>query len=200
MNGSILKNLSARFLSLVTGISAQRESSVGMQMRTALEKRKPFIVKCLLVTAVSLAVTVPFFERFTFSVDGNRIRCIEEYRFFLVDSFDKEIERGGIYAFESRGVEPFYEDGKSLAKFLVGLPGDEVEITTNQTTLVNGEVKGRSLALAYRLQQAPGDYVGKATIPEGEYWMMGDTPESFDSRYWGSIKKDQIIGRAHGIL
>ena len=33
-------------------------------------------------------------------------------------------------------------------------------------------------------------------LKEGEYFVMGDNePDSFDSRYWGSVPYDHIIGK-----
>jgi len=33
-------------------------------------------------------------------------------------------------------------------------------------------------------------------LKEGEYFVMGDNePDSFDSRYWGSVPYDNIIGK-----
>ncbi|MDX7527058.1 S26 family signal peptidase, partial [Enterobacter hormaechei] len=29
-----------------------------------------------------------------------------------------------------------------------------------------------------------------------EYWFSGEAATSFDSRYWNSVKREQIVGRA----
>jgi conjugal transfer pilin signal peptidase TrbI len=31
------------------------------------------------------------------------------------------------------------------------------------------------------------------------YWVMGDQPKSFDSRYWGVVYQQQIIGKAYAL-
>lgn len=47
----------------------------------------------------------------------------------------------------------------------------------------------------------PKDVFGPVTVPQGKYWVMGDSRNnSHDSRYWQFLDADQIHGRASFIL
>jgi signal peptidase I len=42
---------------------------------------------------------------------------------------------------------------------------------------------------------------GPVTVPEGKYFMMGDNRyDSRDSRYFGFVERDSIIGRATAVV
>jgi signal peptidase I len=46
----------------------------------------------------------------------------------------------------------------------------------------------------------PRDNYGPIVIPENKYFVIGDNyDESFDSRFFGFVSKDEIIGKAIGI-
>lgn len=45
------------------------------------------------------------------------------------------------------------------------------------------------------------DIFGPMTVPEGKYWVMGDSRKnSRDSRYWGFLDRSLILGRASFIM
>ncbi|HTB08212.1 MAG TPA: signal peptidase I, partial [Acidimicrobiales bacterium] len=41
-----------------------------------------------------------------------------------------------------------------------------------------------------------GPALGHVTVPQGQYFMMGDNhANSCDSRYWGTVPRSDIIGK-----
>jgi signal peptidase I len=76
-------------------------------------------------------------------------------------------------------------------KRLIGLPGDQLEIRQGVVY-----VNGKELKETYRADPPnPTDNYGPVTVPAGEYFMMGDNrDDSYDSRYWGFVPRDNIIG------
>ena len=81
---------------------------------------------------------------------------------------------------------------KDLIKRVIGLPGDTVEGRDGQL-LVNG----RLLVEPYLDDGVTTGDFAAVEIPEGCLWVMGDNRgDSRDSRSFGPIDEDQIVGRA----
>ncbi|MDE7169163.1 MAG: signal peptidase I [Mucispirillum sp.] len=91
------------------------------------------------------------------------------------------------------------EPNKDYIKRVIGVPGDEIRIE-NKIVYRNGE----KLEPAYIKYENgidgandPHDNVETFVVPEDCYFMMGDNRDnSFDSRYWGFVKRDAIVGKA----
>jgi signal peptidase I len=81
---------------------------------------------------------------------------------------------------------------KDLIKRVIGLPGDVVEGRDGQL-LVNDRI----LVEPYLDDGVTTSDFEPATIPEGCIWVMGDNRgDSRDSRSFGPIDEDHIVGRA----
>lgn len=116
----------------------------------------------------------------------------------------RQVDRDDIVVF--RG--PDQVGGEVLLKRVAGLPGDRLEIRDGHL-LVNGQrapewyvrtVNGRRerTEAADGLEgAAPWSLQHPYTVPAGCVYLLGDNREdSFDSRYWGPVPKDRLIGRA----
>jgi len=94
---------------------------------------------------------------------------------------------------ESIGVRTPEAD---LIKRVVGLPGETIEIRGN-TILIDGE----PLDEPYLAEGIRTERMDSLTVPADEYFVMGDNrSRSQDSRFFGTIGRDEIVGRAFVII
>ncbi|WP_283738619.1 S26 family signal peptidase [Alcaligenes faecalis] len=155
----------------------------------------------LAVLSVCMATAgIMFMDRYRIGIDPQIEKCIPGITFYLIDLKDKQLERDGIYVFMAKGLEPLFKEGTQMVKFLRGMPGDTVEVTKDHRVMVAGQELGRGLFLTRELEQPVEKFIGKGVLKEGSYWFMGTSDRSFDSRYWGTVKDEQIIGRAYPLL
>lgn len=112
-----------------------------------------------------------------------------------------EPKRGDIVVFKPPGDK--YQ-GKELIKRIIALPGEKIKVEAGQVTIYNQDnPNGRVLQEDYLKPSVRTDT--QAFLREGEvkelgadqYIVMGDNRgNSSDSRYFGPITKEEIVGRA----
>jgi signal peptidase I len=77
-------------------------------------------------------------------------------------------------------------------KRIVAAPGDRIKVL-NGDVYLNGARQREPFARACACQ----DYPREVTIPPGHFFMMGDNRgQSADSRVWGPVPEDWIVGGA----
>ncbi len=138
------------------------------------------------------------------TLEGGQYLVVDQASFFKIDQerlsravpFWKASETEPEYAFDPpmRGEVIVFnfplDPDKDFVKRVVGLPGETVEVQRG-TVYINGRV----LTEPY-LDRKDNSSARRVTLGEAEYYVIGDNRRnSNDSRSWGQVPEDNIVGR-----
>lgn len=97
-------------------------------------------------------------------------------------------QRGDVIVFEYP-----LDTSKNFVKRVIGVPGDTVSIDVNGTVSVNGKL----ITEPYVYQKMCPCDPKSITLKPNQYYVLGDhRGDSDDSRDWGPVPRQDIIGRA----
>jgi len=136
-------------------------------------------------------------------------------------------ERGDVIVFRYPNYEHSAGySGVDFIKRVVALPGDTISYEKDQLIVNDESVEYRKIGsyqgvdsgkamtgyrhIREKINEADHDILlhplgnsrklSKTTVPEGHYFVMGDNrAHSSDSRFWGYVPEDYILGKAIGI-
>ncbi len=107
--------------------------------------------------------------------------------------------RGDIVVFRTDGI-PSVPSGTFYVKRVAGEPGEHVRLSDGKL-FVNGKQVVLSNALGEIVYDWPPGPAGSSpttdfTVPEDGYFVLGDnSTDSLDSRFFGSVPRQNVIGR-----
>lgn len=92
------------------------------------------------------------------------------------------------------------DESRDFIKRIIGMPGETLEVRERKVFINGAPLNDSAWAHhdgAEGFRMPVRDDFGPVTVPPGHYFMMGDNREnSQDSRFWGFLAREKIIGRA----
>jgi conjugal transfer pilin signal peptidase TrbI len=138
-------------------------------------------------------------DRYQIAFDVQKHYTCLPFDLFLVDrQVPSALQRGALVQFAAPPAAQRLTGAFTVVKVIAGIAGDTWRIA-NDELYVNGELWGR-LYLLNTLGLAPGALDGGGTVPAGSVFVLGTTPSSYDSRYWGPLPVRNVRGVAHVLL
>ena len=161
------------------------------------EQKKNSFFEFIKILVISLAIVFPIraYVAQPFIVEGDSMEPnFRDGEYLIIDEISyrfKEPQRGDVIVFHPPTGQRIF-----FIKRIVGLPGERVLIENGKIILSSGNerVVLSEGYLPENLKTSP-DYSVK--LGENEYFVLGDNRDrSSDSRLWGALRKESIIGRA----
>jgi signal peptidase I len=172
-----------------------------------IEMVKVFLLAAVIIIPVRVFLFQPFFVEGA-SMEPN----FHDGEYLIVNEFGYKATEGSVGGNRLFSVEPFLElsrgepvvfrsprrEGQYLIKRVIGLPGETVEIRNSEITIASEDQSdGFTLDESMYLSDTTRTTDMKATtLADDEYFLLGDNRmNSLDSRVFGPVEKDAIIGR-----
>lgn len=162
------------------------------------EHKESMLSEIIRFSLVALLIVLPIrvFVAQPFIVSGASMEnTFSTGQYLIVDQLTYHLEdpkRGDVIVFRYPK-----DPSKFFIKRVIGLPGDTITISGHDVTIANeAHPDGVLLNETYIKSMKPGTTITEV-LGANEYFVMGDNRDaSSDSRSWGVLQRDKVVGRA----
>ncbi|PIR02403.1 MAG: signal peptidase I [Candidatus Nealsonbacteria bacterium CG_4_9_14_0_2_um_filter_37_38] len=155
-----------------------------------------FIWEITKIVIIALLIVVPirYFIFQPFLVRGQSMEPdFQDGNYLIIDEISyrfNEPQRGEVVVFKFPNLP-----SQRFIKRIIGLPGEVIKIEDGKIIVSKeGESQVLDESKYLPLTETLGDF--QISLAEGQYFVLGDNrPSSYDSRRWGVLPKENIIGK-----
>ncbi len=165
---------------------------------TETEKSEHPLAEIVRFSLIAILIVVPvrMFIAQPFIVSGDSMmETFQSGEYLVVDQvthYFEDPKRGEVVIFRYPR-----DPSKFFIKRVIGVPGDTVQIVDGEVTILNAENPTGFVLNEPYIEPMPQAAPLTETLGDREYFVMGDNrSESSDSRAWGVLQEERIVGRA----
>ncbi len=155
------------------------------------ELLKAFIIAIVIIVPIRYFLIQPFFVR-----GASMEPTFDDGQYLVIDQLSYRFRapaRGEVIVFRYPN-----RPSQFFIKRVIGLPGETIQIEEGQVVIQNAQHAGGVILNEASYLPADVRTGGQMTVKlaNDEYFVLGDNrAASSDSRSWGSLKRDAIVGR-----
>ena len=184
---------------------------------TISKKTQKYIVVAVIVLSAALLVIYPYYE---LRYADSRTDCFP-YKVWLIDKTDKTPVVGDFIVFRTPAAVSHIPAHKTWVKKVLADAGAKINVTSAgngelypvtvsgmekklpvraRVTVEQNKVRETFIAFAVDSMGRSLPVIGSQTIPVGHYYAYSPVERSYDSRYWGLVRQNAIIGKAYPVF
>ncbi len=177
---------------MIENLKKDEEYIVRKMHRLAISKSLISLFLKIIIFAGAVYVIFTYVFGFTVSSGLSMYPRISDSDLVLYYRLDDKIKTGDIIVFDS--------NDKQYILRVIGTGGQTIDIDKDGNLIADGHVVDEKIVYK-TYQDKNSDVKFPFTIPEGEYFVLGDfRMSSVDSRNFGTVKQDQIKGTVINLL
>ncbi len=170
-------------------MSADIELDFEKRYRLHREVIETLVLTVLMFLVIRLAVQ-------NFQIDGHSMEStLHNNELVLVDKWTYHFhapQRGDVIVFDAPP-----QPGTDYIKRIIAIPGDVITVNNGAPTVDGVTLKEFYVSPSMMGATFTDKVINHLVVPPGEYFVMGDNRSgSFDSRSWGFLPANKIVGRA----
>ena len=165
-----------------------------MNIKEISKQLKEILEVAIIAAVIVLPIRMFIFQPFIVS-GASMDPTFHTGDYLIVDEISyrfNEPQRGDVVVFEYPN-----DPSQKFIKRIIGLPGETIEVSEGKVFLIQDSEKIQIQEDSYLDKKVITPYDKKMTLTSTQYFVMGDNRvASYDSRRWGALPRDLIIGKS----
>lgn len=159
--------------------------------KSRIERIGIIALSCVLVTFIAFGVQ----RRYSIAIQYDRS---VSFTIGLLDKNNKDIRKGEYFAFEFLAVKDDDRYGQHFVKRLGCMEGEYL-VTKGRDFFCDGKFIGRAKEFSMEGKPLPV-FIFDGYVPPGRLFAVGEIRDSYDSKFWGFVAKEWVLGTVKRVV